>query len=808
MSLKRRLWFRVAVVAGALCLVACVWGYKTEDARDSSPIDAIIYLALPSAIFVSGSLSGGYRTRPLLLCTFLLDVEAALLGFAPMIALPFVVAVPLVSLAVSARLVHPGRLPLPYVAAWLSSSAGVAIAVLRIVQSPTQSTLVVIPAFVASDAVAVLMLYGLDRARIRAALAIERAQSQAFDLINGVELFGVNVNRDSKIDFINDYALRLSGWTREEVIGKDWWDTFATPDRREPARENYRHLVAGERELDHRRQSIILTRSGEHRLIRWSHVHRRGPDGTFMGLASLGEDVTAMEAAAEERRRNQELVSNLVVGSPLAAAVLSLDRKVQLWNPAAAELLGWTEEDLLGKPIPAVFMNRDRWTIGRLFARAARGEPAPEHRLVQLTRKDGQIVLTRVYVGTVRDRDDRPMAVSIQAQDVTALHAMEEKLREAQQMEAIGRLAGGVAHDFNNSLTAIGGFASLIASTSKEPETRSGASTILQASRRAADLTRELLAYSRRSLLKPQTIDVNELLVSVKPVVASLLGSVVSLVIEADTPKALVRVDPGGLERAIVNLATNARDAMPNGGIVTISTRAEAVETPEGRQRWVTVSVMDAGSGIPAEAQSKVFDPFYTTKPVGSGTGLGLAMVKGFVIQSGGQVSLLSEPGRGTTIEIRLPEAVDNTAEAASAAVQPGVVPPRGGAETILLVEDDPPVAAVGFRILSLNGYRVLLADSAGAALSLLRAHTERIDLFLVDVILPDKRGPLLVDVARPLHPEAAVLYASAYSTEAMARAGELPAGVELIEKPYEPEQLLARVRTILDRNQDTRLAS
>jgi two-component system cell cycle sensor histidine kinase/response regulator CckA len=802
MSLSRHSWFGYAIVVGVLCLAAGLWGYTSEDAVDASPLDAVIYIALPVAIFASVALSRGHRRLLLLLVAGLLDLEAALLGFAPMIALPFVVAVPLASVAVSARLVQPARLQLPYAAAWLASSAGVTIAVLRVVESPIQSTLVVIPAFVVADAVMVTMLYGLDRARLRAVQAINQAESQARDLINGVELFGVNVGRDSRIDFINDYALRLTGWTRDEVIGKDWWDTFATPERREQARENYRHVVSDEREMDHRRQSPILTRSGEVRIMRWSHVHRRGPDGAFIGLASLAEDITAMEAAAEERRRNQELVSNLVVGSPLAAAVLTLDRTVQLWNPAAAELLGWTEEEVLGKPIPPVFLAQDRWTIGRLFVWAARGEP-PEHRLVQLVRKDGQTVLARFYVGTVRDRDDRPMAVSVQARDVTAIHAMEEKLREAQQMEAIGRLAGGVAHDFNNSLTAIGGFASLIASSTSEQETRVGAETILQASRRAADLTRELLAYSRRSLLKPQTIDVNELLVSVKPVVVSLLGPAVSLVIEADTPQALVRVDPGGLERAIVNLATNARDAMPDGGIVTISTRADLADASEPGHRWICISVVDAGSGIPAEAQSKVFDPFYTTKPVGSGTGLGLAMVKGFVIQSGGQVSLSSELGRGTTIEIRLPEAVATPAVAA----QPQVLRPPGGNETILLVEDDPAVAALGFRILSLNGYRVLLADSAGAALSLLRGHFERIDLFLVDVMLPDKRGPVLVESARPIHPEAAVLYASGYSGEAMSRAGELPPGIDLIEKPYEPEELLTRVRSILDRAQEDRLA-
>ncbi len=801
MVLSRRLYFAsIAVIA--LSMAGGTWGFLSYSPAERTPLQIVFGVVVPLVILVVVTASRGRRGYLLVAAVGLIDLESALLGTGPLITLPFVIAVPLIAVSFGARLVPPKQLPIVYAAAWLAGTVGFGLAVGRIPTQGFGQTAAGMTAFMVVDAFALAALWHLEAARMSALEALAVAESQARDLIKGVELFGVNVGRDSRIDFINDYALRLTGWTRDEIIGKDWWDTFATPERREQARENFRHVVAGEREMAHRRQSPILTRSGEVRIMRWSHVHRRGPDGAFIGLASLAEDITAMEAAAEERRRNQELVSNLVVGSPLAAAVLTLDRTVQLWNPAAAELLGWTEEEVLGKPIPPVFLARDRWTIGRLFVRAARGEP-PEHRLVQLVRKDGQTVLARFYVGTVRDRDDRPMAVSVQARDVTAIHAMEEKLREAQQMEAIGRLAGGVAHDFNNSLTAIGGFASLIASSTSEEETRVGAETILQASRRAADLTRELLAYSRRSLLKPQTIDVNELLVSVKPVVVSLLGPAVSLVIEADTPQALVRVDPGGLERAIVNLATNARDAMPDGGIVTISTRAELADASEPGQRWICISVVDAGSGIPAEAQSKVFDPFYTTKPVGSGTGLGLAMVKGFVIQSGGQVSLSSEPGRGTAIEIRLPEAVATSGVAA----QPQVLPPPGGNETILLVEDDPAVAALGFRILSLNGYRVLLADSAGAALSLLRGHFERIDLFLVDVMLPDKRGPVLVDSARPIHPEAAVLYASGYSGEAMSRAGELPPGIDLIEKPYEPEELLTRVRSILDRAEEDRLA-
>ena len=785
MTLSRRAWYRASLVFGVAALFICGWGFVTEGSADRAPIDPLIYLIIPAAIFTVGALSLGRRKRLLLAAVAFLDLEAALLGFSPTIVLPFVVSVPLVSLAVSARLTSSARLPVPYLVAWASSTAGVSIAVLRFASSVASPSMVVIPLFAGADAVAILMLYRLDRARTAATRAVELADRRVLDLLNGVDMIGVHVGPDSRVDFINDYALTLTGWTRAEVIGQDWYETFATPERRDAARARFEALVAGGDPLGRMRESTILTKSGDVRLIRWNHVLRHDESGRFAGLASLGEDITASRAAAEERRRYEDLVATMIQNSPLAAAVLGLDRTVQLWNPAAGDLLGWAAEEVVGRPLPPVFLGPDRWALGRMFVEAAQGR-APEHRQVQLDTRDGRMVLVRFFLGTIRDANGDPIAVSVLAEDVTALHAMEERLREAERMESIGRLAGGVAHDFNNSLTAIGGFASLISTTTREEDTRSAAATIMVASRRAAELTRELLTYSRRAPLKPQVIDVNELLVSIHPVLASLVEPRVSLAFEARAPKAFVRADPGGLERAIVNLATNARDAMPDGGIVRVSTDQQDGE--------VTIAVTDTGTGIPLEVQPMVFEPFYTTKAVGSGTGLGLAMVKGFVLQSGGRVNLTSVPNSGTTITIALP--------AAPAAELPAVAlpqSPRGGVETILAVEDDAAVAAVAFRILSMNGYRVLLADCGEAALGLLRSHEEPIDLLLLDVMLPDTRGPKLAAEASGIHPEAALIYVSGYSAEELARSGELPADIELIEKPYEPAELLIRVRRLLD---------
>ena len=775
-----------AVVLGSACVGAGVWGFLTESAANQTLIYAIAYFWLPLLMLALIVVSLGRRRWAILTVLALLDVEAALLGAGPPLALPFVVAVPLLCVAVAARNIRPQYMLVPYLGSWLASSAGVAIAVLTIIDTLNFSAIVVIPAFMFVDALALALLWHLDATRSRAVSEAAAADATLRDLLQGVELVGVHINRDSRIDFVNDYALKLTGWTRAEVLGRDWYDTFVPANRREAARARYLSTVAGDpvTALERRRESTLLTKSGETRLIRWSHVNRYDQDGRLAGVASLGEDITAIRAAEDAARRGAEMLSTLVVSSPLPTAVLGLDRKVQLWNPAVAELLGYPESEVLGRRVPPVHLGPDRWAIARTFIRALKGHPI-DHDLLELSRRDGSVVRVRLYGGVLLDRSGRPMAVGLQAVDVTQAMAIEEQLREAQKMEAVGRLAGGVAHDFNNSLTAIGGFASLIAADSNDPESREAAETILAASQHAADLTRELLAYSRKSMLQPQIIDVNEMVGAIRPMLRRLIGEDVSVVIESNAPGATVRADRGGLERVLLNLAANARDAMPGGGRLTISTERRAGWPPPDTREadWVAVSVADTGAGIPFELHSQVFDPFFTTKPVGSGTGLGLAMVKGFVAQSGGRVALRSEPGRGTTIEIMLPEVVD-TRDQVPVVAEPGRA---HGNETVLVVEDDPAVAGASFQVLTRAGYRVLMADDGENAIGLLRGHAGPIAIMVVDVILPDVRGSELAALAQELHPESVVLFASGYSADFIGGPGGLPVGASLLGSRISP---------------------
>ena len=394
---------------------------------------------------------------------------------------------------------------------------------------------------------------------------------------------------------------------------------------------------------------------------------------------------------------------------------------------------------------------------------------------------------------------DREIAGRIEAEERRA--ALEAQLRQAQKMEAVGHLAGGVAHDINNTLTAIGGFAELIAGAATDPDVVASARTIRASVERGSGLTRQLLAFARRSVLQPRVVEVGAFLDALAERLRQVLGDERPLAIRDETGEngrpARVYVDPTELEQALLNLVSNARDAMPDGGTLTINVRRRS--GPDDRA-LVEVAVADTGAGIPVDIQDHVFEPFFTTKDVGEGSGLGLAMVYGFVTQSRGMVSLRSMPEVGTTVELLLPEAaVAESVEASATAVPPARQPQRAGTETVLLVDDDAAVLRFAETVLTRLGYTVLASTDAVAAIELAISRMDPIDLIVSDVMMPGIQGPEVVARVRAGHPEAAVLYASGYAAEAIADEGVLPSGVRLLEKPFSATELGDRVRTAID---------
>ena len=386
-----------------------------------------------------------------------------------------------------------------------------------------------------------------------------------------------------------------------------------------------------------------------------------------------------------------------------------------------------------------------------------------------------------------------------------ALGKAEEQLRHAQKLEAVGRLAGGIAHDFNNLLTTITGYSDiLLAREELAPALRRDIEEIRKAADRAAVLTRQLLAFSRRQALRPQVMNLNDAVRSMAGLYRSLLGESVSVVTRLQPDLRPVEVDPAQIEQVLMNLVINAKDAMPEGGNVTIETQNVELDSEYARAHvsvspgaYVMLSVSDTGHGMTKEVQEQIFEPFFTTKPHGKGTGLGLSTVYGIVKQSGGNIWVYSEPGRGTTFKVYFPQ-VHEAAVTRPAEETVDRLEPAGGGETLLLVEDEAAVRQLVFRVLAGHGYTVLVADSGDEALRLLESRGEPIALLLTDVILPGMSGRELADRLRGRLPGLKVLYMSGYTQNAIVHDGRLDADVAFLEKPFTPEDLVRRVREVL----------
>jgi two-component system cell cycle sensor histidine kinase/response regulator CckA len=466
-------------------------------------------------------------------------------------------------------------------------------------------------------------------------------------------------------------------------------------------------------------------------------------------------------------------------------------------NEAATRHYGWSREEFLAMTIAEI---RPREDVQALLAhvRTETGSPMPgtwRHR-----RKDGSMIDVEITAGRIV-LDGREAALVL-AHDVTDRRRLEERLTQAEKMEAIGRLAGGVAHDFNNLLTVISGYASILR---RQVGEREELAEIAHAAEQASSLTRQLLAFSRRQVLNPRVLDLNEIVTGMEPMVGRIIGDDVQLAVRVCAGSALVEADHAQLERVVLNLAANARDAMPQGGRLTIETShvdldQDAVAAHgEGRPGpHVVLAVSDSGAGMSEDVRRHLFEPFFTTKGgSGGGTGLGLATVFGVVKQSGGAIYVYTEPGHGTTFKIYFPAAEPATsAAAAPAAAEPA---DERGSETIVVVEDDASLRELVRLMLEGCGYEVLTAASADQAARLCAEHPGGVALLLTDVVMPEVNGRVLAERLGALFPSLRVLFMSGYSDEAIFRNGMIRPDTAFIEKPFSERTLARKVREVLD---------
>jgi PAS domain S-box-containing protein len=511
-------------------------------------------------------------------------------------------------------------------------------------------------------------------------------------------------------------------------------------------------------------------------------------------------DVTARREAEHTARDATETIRGIFDASPAGITVTGLDGTVRLWNRAMARLTDIADTDAIGRFDPSIPESRYASRAG-IRAAVARNETVTGADLL-LTRPDDTTVQAIGSFGPLHDAEGTVVGIVCVVEDVTAMRALEAQVNRKARLESVGQLAGGIAHDINNVLTAIGGFATLSLEDLDAglPIDREAIATIAEGAARTGALTRQLLAFARRDVRPAETIALGQTVLAVEPMLHGLIGEHIHLVM-ATTDEGHVRIAGSQVEQLVINLVVNARDALPNGGTIRVEVANVSV-TGQGIGRhldvadgpYIALTVTDDGTGMPPEVAEKVFDPFFTTKGPDEGTGLGLATVHGIVTAVGGHVWVYSEEGVGTMFRIILPQ----TDEIAS---EPGPIPDASsrGRETILLVEDEDLVRVLAKRVLERAGFAVLMAENADQALAIAADHDGPIDLLLTDVIMPRILGPELAIRLGLLRPGLRVLFTSGYTAGGSGLTASMPSDAHFIDKPFSPVDLVAAVRAAID---------
>jgi PAS domain S-box-containing protein len=512
----------------------------------------------------------------------------------------------------------------------------------------------------------------------------------------------------------------------------------------------------------------------------------------------------ALRASQENLRRSELNFRSLVTNAPYGICRCDSSGKILDANPAFLQLLGMASpNELMGQHIFGLYAENDQWFALADFLRSAqpfKGVTA------EWKRRDGTTTVVRISGRSVTNGGDGGLVFELFAEDVTERRILEQQLRQSQKMEAIGRLAGGIAHDFNNLLMVISGYSEfLLERLGAEPHLRGPAQEISGAAERASSLTRQLLAFSRKQMLAPRIVNLNDVATENIKMLTRMIGEDIDLVMVPGPNLWSVRADAGQIEQVIMNLAVNARDAMASGGKLTIETSNITLDedyarfhTPLPAGDYVMVAISDTGEGMDNETQSHIFEPFFTTKGT-KGTGLGLSTVYGIIKQSGGYIWVHSELGRGTTFKIYLPRVASTGQAAAHVAAPVEYRKVEPGTETILLVEDEANLRYLARQYLEKQGYKVIEAADGAVAMQIAVAHDKMIHLLLTDVIMPGMNGRELAQRICEIRPNVKVLYMSGYTENVIGHDGMLDAGVRLLQKPFTLRDLKSKVREVLD---------
>jgi two-component system, cell cycle sensor histidine kinase and response regulator CckA len=597
---------------------------------------------------------------------------------------------------------------------------------------------------------------------------------------------------------VNEGFTHLTGYTAEEVIGKTSAELNLWVEQASRAAT----LKTLQRQGQvHAEEFKFRTKSGEVRYGQLSAVRVELNGEPFM--LSITHDITDVKRAQEAVRQSEADLRSLVRDAPYGIYHVDVDGRLLQVNPALQQMLGYDSEaellrcnmtmDVYSDPASRLRLVNEYWD-------------KKEFREVETRwkRKDGRAIDVRLTGRTVRDERTRLAYFEVFAEDITERRSLERQFLQAQKMDAIGRLAGGIAHDFNNLLAVILGHSEILREHGGENlKLHKSAEAINRAAERAAGLTMQLLALSRKQVVEPKVVDVNAALVELEKMVRRVIREDIALKMKLDANVGRIKIDPGQLDQVLMNLVVNARDAMPNGGELVLHTaRAEFDEmyvkhhlgTSAGD--YVMLAVSDTGTGMDAATVSHIFEPFFTTKEKGKGTGLGLSTVYGIVKQAGGHIVPYSEPGQGTTMKIYFPRVeVQESGEKAREAA-PAI--PRGS-EGILVVEDETALRDLTRSVLEESGYTVFEAQGLEEALRIVRENGAKISMLLTDVVMPGTGGRELAARLKALQPELKVMFMSGYADEVITHNGTFSEGAVLIQKPFTKRTLLSKIREMLD---------
>ncbi|NWF98838.1 MAG: PAS domain S-box protein [Nitrospirae bacterium] len=615
---------------------------------------------------------------------------------------------------------------------------------------------------------------------------------------DGIRLIDGNHN----ILRVNETFATMSGFSKEEAKGKKCYEVFPGPQCH-TERCSLKRIMNGEERIEFEAERISKDGRGIPCIV--TATPFRSPGGEFIGIVEDFKDITIRKKAETALKRSEEKLNAML--SSINDYMIMIDKGFNIiWaNDVSKDTFG---KNIIGEKCFSVFFERAECCENQpCFVAQVFSDSKPHENEMEITTKEGKTLYFHCTANVaLKDKEGNPSGVLVISRDITESKRLERQLLQAQKMEAVGQLAGGIAHDFNNILTAIVGYGHLLQTELGEhsnQEINDYVDYILKSAKRAANLTHALLAFSRTQIINTKPVNINDIIIVLEKLLIRLIGEDIELITNLYKDELIVMADTTQIEQVLMNLATNARDAMPDGGTLIIKTSSanidEEFSSTYGFGRtgnYAVISVEDTGEGMDEKTKERIFDPFFTTKEVGKGTGLGLAMVYGIVKQHDGFINVYSELGKGTTFKIYLP-LIESKIQQEHQIEQLKI---KGGNETIFIIEDDFHVRDLTRKILERAGYRVLEAADGQEAVKIFNEQLNNIDLVILDVIMPRKNGKEVYEELKKLKPEIKVLFTSGYTSDIIHRKGIIKENQNFILKPVSPQALLATVRSVLNK--------